>query len=349
MGEKYRSITSGQATASGGGAAKKGALLVLVSAASFGVMPILAKLAYQQQVNINTLLALRFSIAAVAMWLLWGWQLRRGAAQANGVGRSRLAGMVAMGALGYVGQSFSYFQAVSILTATATGLLLYTYPIIVTLLAWAIFRDPLTPRKVGALVTATTGALLVLGVGSLVVGGGIISGAGLHPTGVMWAAAASLIYSAYILAGTRFTVGVHPVFSSAVVISSAAVVYVGWGLLSGGLNLALSVQGWLYAAAIAVLSTVVAIVAFFAGLSLIGPSKAAIISTMEPAVTVALAALVLGERMRLDQALGGALILASVLVLQMRERPAPEAARPSPQRPTGAEAEALDARSEAEI
>ena len=165
----------------------------------------------------------------------------------------------------------------------------------------------------------------------------------------MWAAAASLIYSAYILAGTRFTAGVHPVFSSAVVISSAAVVYAGWGLLSGGLNLALSVQGWVYAVAIAVLSTVVAILAFFAGLSLIGPSKAAIISTMEPAVTVALAALVLGERMRLDQALGGALILASVMVLQMRERPAPEAARPSPQSPGGSEAEALDARSEAEI
>jgi drug/metabolite transporter (DMT)-like permease len=57
---------------------------------------------------------------------------------------------------------------------------------------------------------------------------------------------------------------------------------------------------------------------FFAGLSRIGPSRAAIVSTLEPAVTVALAAVILQENITLEQLAGGALILAAVIVLQVR-------------------------------
>jgi drug/metabolite transporter (DMT)-like permease len=70
---------------------------------------------------------------------------------------------------------------------------------------------------------------------------------------------------------------------------------------------------------------------FFAGLSRVGPSTAAIASTIEPAVTVLLGALVLGEMLGTTQAIGGALVLSAVLVLQaplpelrLRRRPAME-------------------------
>jgi drug/metabolite transporter (DMT)-like permease len=69
---------------------------------------------------------------------------------------------------------------------------------------------------------------------------------------------------------------------------------------------------------IALVSTVVAVSAFFAGLRRVGPSEAAILSTFEPPVTVALAFLVLGERLTPVQLAGGALVLAAVIVLQLR-------------------------------
>ena len=56
---------------------RRGVLFVVASAALFGVMPILIKLAYGEGVNTKTLLALRFSIAAVGMWLVWALQTRR--------------------------------------------------------------------------------------------------------------------------------------------------------------------------------------------------------------------------------------------------------------------------------
>jgi drug/metabolite transporter (DMT)-like permease len=67
---------------------------------------------------------------------------------------------------------------------------------------------------------------------------------------------------------------------------------------------------------------VVAIVAFFAGLGRVGPARAAILSTVEPVITLALAVLVLGEPLGWSQAAGGALILAAILILQRGRRSA---------------------------
>ena len=69
--------------------------------------------------------------------------------------------------------------------------------------------------------------------------------------------------------------------------------------------------GWAATVAIAVVCTVVAILAFFAGLKRIGPARAAIASTLEPVVTVVLAWAVLGESLSAMQLLGGALVLGA--------------------------------------
>src|SRR5689334_22547792 len=146
-----RRQTSGSRGAKGVRAASsnKGIALVLLSAAAFGTMPIFAKLAYAQMsfsasAEVKTLLAIRFSLAALAMWLLWAWQRRSDRSVRVRLGLRALVPLVALGALGYVGQSFSYFTAIGIISASATGLLLYTYPILVTLMARIFFHESLT-------------------------------------------------------------------------------------------------------------------------------------------------------------------------------------------------------------
>jgi drug/metabolite transporter (DMT)-like permease len=54
----------------------------------------------------------------------------------------------------------------------------------------------------------------------------------------------------------------------------------------------------------------------------VGPSEAAILSTFEPPVTVALAFVALGERLTVPQLFGGAMVLAAVVLLQLRPRAA---------------------------
>jgi drug/metabolite transporter (DMT)-like permease len=91
------------------------------------------------------------------------------------------------------------------------------------------------------------------------------------------------------------------------------------GAVNGGLNPgALSAAGFGWLAGIAVISTVVALGLFFAGLRLVGPTTASILSTAEPLTAVLLAFLVFGESLSSVQLAGGALVLAGVLVLSAR-------------------------------
>ena len=80
----------------------------------------------------------------------------------------------------------------------------------------------------------------------------------------------------------------------------------------------LTLEGWGWVGCIALISTVVAVSLFFAGLSRVGPSSAAILSTVEPLVTVLLAFLVFSETLTPVQVLGGVLVLGGVVVLNAR-------------------------------
>jgi drug/metabolite transporter (DMT)-like permease len=83
-----------------------------------------------------------------------------------------------------------------------------------------------------------------------------------------------------------------------------------------------SLAGYGWVAGIALVSTVGAIVLFFAGLKRVGPTAASILSTLEPVVTVVLAALAFGESLGPAQLLGGALVLAAAVVLRAPARTA---------------------------
>jgi drug/metabolite transporter (DMT)-like permease len=78
--------------------------------------------------------------------------------------------------------------------------------------------------------------------------------------------------------------------------------------------------GYLWLAALALVSTVGAIALFFAGLERVGPTAASILSTLEPVVTVALASAVFGESLGRTQLAGGALVLLAVLAVRTPTR-----------------------------
>jgi drug/metabolite transporter (DMT)-like permease len=274
-----------------------GVLLIAISAASFGAMAIFARLAYDAGADVTAVLFLRFALAAPCMALL----LRaRGLPWPRG---RTLAGLAAMGGLGYVGQSFSFFTALTMASASLVALLLYLYPAIVTVLSTVVLGDRLTPRKVVALVVAMVGTALTIGPE--------LSG---RPLGIALGAAAAVIYSVYILVGSRLTPRSGALPSSAVVMTAAAAVYAVVAVVQRP-AFPVTRLGWAAVVAIALVSTVVAITTFFAGMARLGAADASTLSTLEPVVTVALAAAVLHERISAVQLAGGALILGAVVLL----------------------------------
>ncbi|WP_245871164.1 DMT family transporter [Asanoa hainanensis] len=288
-----------------------GPALCLLSAACFGAMAIFGKLAYDAGVSPGALLLVRFTLAAVLLGLVL--LLRpglRGTAAERGTTTARvLLVAVGLGAIGYATQASLFFAALERMDASLLSLILYTFPVLVTVSAVLLGRDRLTPARGAALVAASCGTLLVL------LGAGAVS---FQPVGALLAFGAALTYTVYILVADTVVHRLAPVVLCALVMSGAAVTLGGRAVLAGGVDLTFGRAGWLWLSCIAVLSTVVAMLTFFAGLKRTGPSTAAILSTFEPVVTTALAALTLGESLTPLQLGGAALVLSSVVVLQVR-------------------------------
>lgn len=292
--------------------AMAGAAFIAASALCFGALPVFARRAYQDGVDPQTLLLLRFAFAAAIAWAMF---LSRRASLPRG---RALWTLVGMGAIGYAGQSFSYFTALTVASAGLVALLLYTFPALVALLSWLVLRHPLSRLQLLALGLALLGSLLTIG----------RAGDG-APLGIGLGLLAALIYSVYILVGARLPAEVTPTASTALVTTSAAAVY---ALVAAarGVHLPVTAGGWVAIAAVAVIGTVLAIVFFLAGLERLGAVRASVYSTLEPAFTLLLAALLLGEPVTAMRLAGGALILGAVLLLaraDLARAAAPQATR----------------------
>lgn len=276
--------------------------LIVVSAVAFGAMAIFARFAYAGGADVLGVLLARFLVAGALLSIVM-LAMRRPWPR----GRPLVVAIL-MGAIGYVGQSVSYFAALNHASAGLVALLLYAYPTLVCLLAAAFLRQPLTRRTLTVLAVSFAGIALTLGGGHGT------------PTGIALGLAAAAFYSVYIVVGARELAGTDALASTTVV------------CLSAGATLALASLvrepqfpqvgwGWAAIAAIALVSTVVAILAFFAGLKRVGPAVASIVSTLEPVVTVALAWIVLGETLAPIQLFGGAMVLASAIWLTRTKPP----------------------------
>ena len=303
-------------------------------------MAIFGKLAYAAGVSPGALLLVRFSLAALLLGLVLLVRpgLRRTRPQQHRtavagrpatVGGRVLATALGLGAIGYAAQASLYFAALQRMNASLLSLIFYTYPVMVTATAVLLGRDRLTPARGSALLAASSGTLLVL------LGAGGVS---FQPFGALLAFGCALTYTVYILVADTVVHRVPPVVLSALVMTGAAGTLGARALFTGGVALDFGWLGWCWLACIVVVSTVVAILTFFAGLKRTGPATATILSTFEPVVTTALAALTLGESLTQVQLAGGALVLASVAALQVRPTrirhqgqhagPAPDQPRP---------------------
>lgn len=277
-----------------------GVALVIVSACCFGSLGIFGKLAYRLGLTTPQLLTYRFALAAVLLWLAT-LVFRQPLPP-----RRSLLGLAIMGGAGYVGQSASYFSALHYIPASTNALLLYTYPVVVTLLAAFLFHESLGWMKLGAVGLAFLGTLFVID-------------AQLHAApviGIVLGLGSAAFYTGYILYGSRLLPGLPPVSSTATIMTAAALVWGGIAAASGQLGVAWTPSRVTLLTAFVVIGTSIPILTFILGLRLVGASRAAILSTFEPASSVLLAVIILGERGSPLQYVGGASIVLSVLLLE---------------------------------
>ncbi len=281
-----------------------GILLILLSGASFGALGIFGRVAYASGASTTTVLFLRFTLAALLLGAVM-------AARRMPLPRGRVLGsLVLLGGVGYVGESLAYFSALRHASAGLTSLLLYLYPALVALLSVVVDRERMTRVRVMAILLALGGTALTID----------LDGGAASPKGIVLGVLSALLYALYVFTSSRMVGPAGPLAAATVILGSAGVVYGGM-MVAQGPVLPQTPQGWMAVAGLILVSTVVAVLAFFWGLERVGPVTASLLSTVEPLVAVLLGALLLEERLSLPQGVGGLLILTAVVLLARPERP----------------------------
>lgn len=272
---------------------------MLVSTVAYGAMPIFAKLAYAGGTGPATLLSYRFVIATAIFVLM-----------ARGAPRLPLRSRLLLWGLGvvFMANAFVYFKALETTPASVVSVILYTYPVWVTLLSALAGLEALTVRSAITVTLAVSGCALA-------------GGARLHAgdtRGVVFSLLASLIYASYIVLGSRFASSLPAEACARHVAQSCAALSVPWAAMAGALAPPRTAQAWGALLAIALVCTIVAFRTFLAGLARVGPVTAALVSSFEVVVTMALAMAFLGERPGPLQFAGATLILGAVLLQNAR-------------------------------
>lgn len=297
-----------------------GIVLTVISAFGFGSGALFAKPVYGAGVGWHELMAWRFLIGAAAAWV-WIALYPRARAGLRRLDRRAIAVSIALGVL-YTGNSATYYAGLEEVSASLAGLMVYTYPAIVAVISLQVGR-PLEGRRAWtALAIALAGVVLAVG--------NIDDAAPPPLLSLALVAVSPVIYSVWIVlaarlsgerrtgAGAEHADVADPTATGAVMLTSTAVTYWVTALALGRPVLPDQIPGeaWLGIAGVGLVSTFVAVQAFYAGAHRIGAARASLVSTVEPVWTIVLASLLFQESLAPLQFVGGAMILIGVVIAQ---------------------------------
>lgn len=294
-----------------------GTALVLLAATLFGTLSLVSRTGAEMGLGTLAFVTWRAGLAAVVMGGALAVGIAAGRTRTLAVRQLPRSAIVTlltaalMGALLNVA-IFAAFQRVTVAVAL---IVFYSYPALVTLGAVRFLGERLDGVRAGALVLASLGLVLV------VLAPGLASGGlRLDALGLLLAAVAAISQSVFVLVSARGYSMVPVAHAATFILCGSAVIYLALVLPLGALGqIALPFADgrlWPVILAAAITGAAIPTSALLGGIRLIGPSRAAILMTLEPVVGVALAAAFLAEEPHPVQLLGGALVLTAGLVLQ---------------------------------
>jgi drug/metabolite transporter (DMT)-like permease len=281
----------------------KGFIYAALSAACFGMLAVLGKLAFSRGFEATEILQYRFGFASL---MLLGWF----ALTNRSVLRARPRTLLKAAFLGiglYPVQSYCFMSSLKYIPAATTSLILYFYPVAVTLLSALLFKTRLDR------LVALSLALLVAGCGLVFFDAFLRS---ISHTGLLLAFVSMLVFSAYLLSLEYLLRGEDPRSISFYVVVFTALVYTLAAPPTRFPGLDLASQG--LCVLLGLVPTALAVTLLYRAVELVGSAKASICSTLEPITTVLASALVLGEAIVPVQLAGMALILLGIALPNFR-------------------------------
>lgn len=292
---------------------ERGSLRILAAAILWGSIGVAGRLAFRAGVAPLEAAFYRAAISFIVL-LVFIAGTNRGALRIRSVDLPLFAGF---GLVSIAAFFFVYLTAIERTSVATAAILLYTAPAFVVVLSSILFGELLTRTKIGTVLLAFTGCVLVVrgyDPGSL----------RLNLPGVLAGLGSGFTYALYSIFGKTALWRYSPMTTLAYALGFGTVFLGAAAAATGALAASHPPQGWLWILYLALITTLLAQWLYLVGLRQIEAGRASLVATIEPVVAAVLGFGILGERMEPLQILGGVLILTAVV--SVRREPARAAA-----------------------
>jgi drug/metabolite transporter (DMT)-like permease len=286
-----------------------GLTIAVVGAIFFSAKSIIAKLAYQYQVDAVTIIALRMLFAFPFFLAIAAWKARTEPALSN---PDRLQ-IVMMGLLGYYLSSFLDFLGLQYISAGMERLILFLTPSFVLLLSMFFLKKKISLVEWGALGAAYLGTVLVF-IQDVRTGGSHVV------LGSLLVLGSAVLYAVYlILSGAIVArVGAVRLVAYAMCVSSVACVAQFFFLRPVSMLMQPVAVYWL-SIVNAVFCTVLPVIMTMVAVARIGPATVSQAGMIGPVSTIFMGVLILGEPLTAIQMAGTALVLSGIFLLTKKK------------------------------
>ncbi|NND33909.1 MAG: DMT family transporter [Saprospiraceae bacterium] len=296
-----------------------GIIFAIVGSLLFSTKAVFVKLAYQYEVDSISLLLLRM-VFALPFYLFMilqvgstGWNKWRG------ISTWHWLGLVLSAVLGYYLSSLLDFMGLKYISASVERLILFIYPTFIAIISFFVFKERITLKQGAALALSYLGLVFVFGHN--------LTEFSLDST--FWK-------GAFLILGCAVTFAIFLVLSQAMIPVFGATSFTSLSMSLAcfivivhflsvhqiqGLG-SLDLPVYLYALAMATLATVIPSYVVNYAIQRIGATKAAILASVGPVSTIALAYWLLDERLFPGQFIGAGFIIVGVTIVsvEMRKR-----------------------------
>ncbi|MCZ2394157.1 MAG: DMT family transporter [Chitinophagales bacterium] len=289
---------------------RKGVVLILIGAACFSTKAIFVKLTLAHGVDAITALMLRM-LFALPYYL--GIIVFSPSITLKNIKSAPWIKLLTIGLLGYYLASLFDFMGLQYVQANLERLIIFIYPTLVLLLgAWLFKRKISKPQAIAVAITYS-GILIAC----------VSQDFDFNSTniglGIFYIFLSALTYAFYLVFSDNLIrqIGIITFNSLSMLISIIAVlIHFGWIY---GLNVFhYDWQVYVYGFLMGIIATVIPTYTLTKGISIIGSSNAAILSTFGPIATILMSYFILHEPFSLTQGIGTILVLVGVLFLGLR-------------------------------
>lgn len=288
-----------------------GILILMVANIGFSAKAVIIKLMYQFHVSTQSVVALRmlFSVP-IFIGVAFFMNQRKDNIPLN---KKELAAISGLGILSYYVSSTLDFLGLQYVSAGVERLILFTYPTIVLVLSFFIFKRKITPPQYIAVFLTYIGVAIAfvaekgLGQQTDMIKGAILIGT------------CAFTYALYVVLTGQLVHRVGSIKFSAYAMIAATVPALIQSYVFDGLNIfSFPKEVYVLTAWMVVAATVIPIFLIVEGIRIVGASNSSIIGFVGPVATIGLASVFLNDKITTLQLLGTAFVLVGVFLISWK-------------------------------